>query len=113
MGGDHQGQRREHGLIGFGALGGGNECGRQAVARHGLPLILRLHHGGRTALRYLIGLSIAWAMLTPPGSPASAQQGPFRFQEATIASIHAALAAGQVTCTQLTRLYLDRIAATP
>ena len=62
-------------------------------------------------MRYLIGLSMAWAMLTLPGSPASAQQGPFRFQEATIASIHAALAAGQLTCTQLTRLYLDRIAA--
>src|ERR1700730_10219314 len=43
--------------------------------------------------------------------PASAQQGPFRFQEATVASIHAALAAGQLTCTQLTSLYLDRIAA--
>src|SRR5207253_6185390 len=41
----------------------------------------------------------------------SAQQDPFRFQEATIAGIHAALAAGQLTCTQLTRLYLDRIAA--
>src|SRR3984893_9443767 len=43
--------------------------------------------------------------------PASAQQGSFRFQEATVASIHAALAAGQLTCTQLTSLYLDRIAA--
>jgi amidase len=43
--------------------------------------------------------------------PASAQQGPFRFQEATIAGIHAALAAGQLTCTQLIRLCLDRIAA--
>ena len=43
--------------------------------------------------------------------PASAHQGPFRFQEATIASIHAALASGQLTCTQLIRHYLDRIAA--
>jgi amidase len=56
-------------------------------------------------------MSMACAMLTLPGSPASAQQGTFRFQEATIASIHAAFAAGQLTCTQLTRLYLDRIAA--
>jgi amidase len=62
-------------------------------------------------MRYLIGIPLAWAMLTLPASPASAQQGPFRLQEATIASIHAALAAGQMTCTQLTRLYLDRIAA--
>src|SRR6266478_8239314 len=50
-------------------------------------------------------------MLTPPASPIWAQQSPFHFQEATIASIHTALAAGQLTCTQLTRLYLDRIAA--
>jgi hypothetical protein len=62
-------------------------------------------------MRYLIGMTSAWAMLTVPASPASAQQGPFRLQEATIASIHTALAAGQVTCMQLTRLYLDRIAA--
>jgi len=33
-------------------------------------------------------------------SSASAQQAPFRLQEATIASIHAALAAGQLTCAQ-------------
>ena len=58
--------------------------------------------------RHFIGLA---AMLTISVSPASAQQDPFRFQEATIAGIHAALAAGQLTCTQLTRLYLDRIAA--
>jgi amidase len=62
-------------------------------------------------MRYLIGVSVACAMLPLPTSPTNAQQGPFRFQEATIASIHAALAAGQLTCTQLTRLYLDRIAA--
>src|ERR1700733_10322906 len=51
-------------------------------------------------------------MLTLPTSPAGAQQGSqFRLQEATIAGIHAAFAAGQLTCGQLTRLYLDRIAA--
>jgi len=65
----------------------------------------------RTAVRYLIELSVACAMLTLPAAPASAQQNPFRFQEATIAGIHAAFAAGQLTCTQLTKLYLDRIAA--
>jgi Asp-tRNA(Asn)/Glu-tRNA(Gln) amidotransferase A subunit family amidase len=62
-------------------------------------------------VRYLIELSVTCAMLTLPAAPASAQQSPFRFQEATIASIHAAFAAGQLTCTQLTKLYLDRIAA--
>jgi Asp-tRNA(Asn)/Glu-tRNA(Gln) amidotransferase A subunit family amidase len=42
-----------------------------------------------------------------------AQQTPssFGFQEATIASIHDAIAAGQLTCTQLTNLYLSRIDA--
>jgi amidase len=62
-------------------------------------------------VRYIIGVSVACMMLTVPAAPASAQQGQFHFQEATIASIHAALAAGQLTCVQLTRLYLDRIAA--
>lgn len=33
----------------------------------------------------------------------------FRFQEATVASIHSAFTSGQITCTQLTKLYLDRI----
>ena len=61
-------------------------------------------------MRYLIELSVACAMLTLPAAPASAQESPFRFQEATIAGIHAAFAAGQLTCTQLTKLYLDRIA---
>src|SRR5215467_2320674 len=50
-------------------------------------------------------------MLTLPASPIWAQQSTFHLQEATIASIHAALAAGQLTCARLTRLYLDRIAA--
>src|SRR5450432_1717928 len=49
-------------------------------------------------------------MLALTAASASAQ-GPFRFQEATIASIHGAFAAGQLTCTQLTRFYLHRIAA--
>jgi amidase len=62
-------------------------------------------------VRYLNEVSVACAMSALSALPASAQQGPFRFQEATVASIHAALAAGQLTCTQLTRLYLDRIAA--
>jgi amidase len=61
-------------------------------------------------MRYLVGMSVA-AMLILPAPPAGAQQSPFRFQEATIASIHRAFAAGQLTCTQLTKLYLDRIDA--
>jgi len=62
-------------------------------------------------VRYFAML-IVCALSTFPAPPAGAQQGgSFRFQEATIVSIHAALAAGQLTCTQLTKLYLDRVAA--
>jgi amidase len=39
------------------------------------------------------------------------QAAPFHLQEATIAGIHAAFATGRLTCVQLTRAYLDRIAA--
>jgi amidase len=60
---------------------------------------------------YLKRDSAVCAMPVLSALPTSAQQGPFRLQEATIASIHAALAARQLTCTQLIRLYLDRIAA--
>src|SRR6185295_8043183 len=50
----------------------------------------------------IVGIAIA--------SPAIAQ-APFHLQEATIASIHEGFANGTLTCTQLTRLYLDRIEA--
>jgi Asp-tRNA(Asn)/Glu-tRNA(Gln) amidotransferase A subunit family amidase len=36
---------------------------------------------------------------------------PFHLEEATIGEIHAAFVAGRLTCTRLTRLYLDRIDA--
>jgi Asp-tRNA(Asn)/Glu-tRNA(Gln) amidotransferase A subunit family amidase len=35
----------------------------------------------------------------------------FELQDATVASIHGALASGALTCTQLTKLYIDRIEA--
>jgi Asp-tRNA(Asn)/Glu-tRNA(Gln) amidotransferase A subunit family amidase len=66
---------------------------------------------GRMPVQYIIAMSVICTMLMAPPAPAGAQQGQFRFQEATIASIHAAFAAGRLTCAQLTRLYLDRIAA--
>src|SRR5262245_45443229 len=43
-------------------------------------------------------------------SPATAQ-APFHLEEATISTIRAAFANGQLTCAQLTKLYLDRINA--
>ena len=58
-------------------------------------------------------VAVICAMLAVAASLASAQQAPapFHLQEATIAGIHAAFAAGRLTCAQLTRLYLDRIEA--
>jgi len=43
-------------------------------------------------------------------SPAAAQ-APFHLEEATIFTIRSAFASGQLTCTQLTKLCLDRIEA--
>src|SRR5215471_3128754 len=64
-------------------------------------------------MRHLAGILLACAALTVPALRAAAQQAPnsFRFQEATIAGIHEAFAAGQLTCAQLTKLYLARIDA--
>jgi amidase len=64
-------------------------------------------------MRYSIGLSVTCAMMSFMTWQAAAQQvrNTFHFQEATIGGIHAALAAGDLTCSQLTRLYLDRIEA--
>jgi len=45
----------------------------------------------------------------PSPSPVGAQQ--FQLEEATIASVHAALDSGQLTCRALVQGYLDRIAA--
>ena len=42
---------------------------------------------------------------------AAAQTVPFQPEEATIATIHAAMGSGRLTCTQLVRAYLDRIDA--
>ena len=53
-------------------------------------------------MHHRIGLA-AWAMLLA-AAPANAQ-APFHLQEATIASIHAAFASGQLTCAQLVKLY--------
>ena len=59
-----------------------------------------------------VGTPVMCAMLVLTLSPARAQQpAPFHLQEATIAGIHSAFAAGRLTCAQLTRAYLDRIEA--
>jgi amidase len=59
-----------------------------------------------TVLASLPMVSLA-SLATAQNAPASG----FRLQEATIADIHAAFAAGTLTCRQLVGLYLDRIRA--
>jgi amidase len=58
-------------------------------------------------------MSAVCAILSFAVSQAAAQQEqkPFHLQEATIANVHDAFAAGQLTCSQLAKLYLDRIGA--
>lgn len=51
---------------------------------------------------------LLWVLAAPA---ASAQPAPFRVEETTIAAIHAALAAGTLTCRALVEQYLARIAA--
>jgi amidase len=51
------------------------------------------------------------AMLGAVSAPFHAQMTPFALEDATVSSIHAALAAGQLTCEQIVRAALGRIAA--
>jgi len=59
----------------------------------------------------LTASAAATAMAVLCVTSSAAAQAPFHLEEATIASIRAAFASGQLTCTRLTRLYLDRIEA--
>ena len=63
----------------------------------------------RGVMRRCIQIAAVGALLCL-ASPAAAQ-APFHLEEATIVSIRSAFASGQLTCTRLTRLYLDRIEA--
>jgi amidase len=49
--------------------------------------------------------------LTACNQPQRAPASQFKLAEATVASIHAAFSSGQITCTQLVQMYLDRISA--
>jgi amidase len=61
-------------------------------------------------LRLTAGAAATAMTVLCVASPSVAQT-PFHLEEATIASIRAAFASGQLTCAQLTKLYLDRIEA--
>ena len=56
-------------------------------------------------------LSLALLSLLSFTSLASSQAKPFRIEEATIADIHSAYKAGELTSRQLVQMYLDRIEA--
>ena len=60
-------------------------------------------------MRHFIQVAAVGAVLCM-SSPAAAQ-APFHLEEATIFNIRSAFASGQLTCAQLTRLYLARIEA--
>jgi Asp-tRNA(Asn)/Glu-tRNA(Gln) amidotransferase A subunit family amidase len=63
-------------------------------------------------VRDRIAIALTCASLTVGAGDVHAQQArPFHLQEATVASIHDAFAAQQLTCAQLTKLYLNRIEA--
>ena len=78
-----------------------------------LPLVGLRRSVVTTDVPRYVGMPVLCAMLGVAGSLARVQQAPapFHLQEATIAGIHDAFAAGQLTCARLTRLYLDRIEA--
>ena len=56
-------------------------------------------------------LSLALITIISTAGCAVTERTPFRLEEATVASVHSALASGELTCVQLTRAYLDRIEA--
>src|SRR5678815_1462504 len=60
-------------------------------------------------IRRFIHVTVTGTVLCAPS--AATAQAPFHLEEATISTIHAAFAGGRLTCTQLTKLYLDRIDA--
>jgi Asp-tRNA(Asn)/Glu-tRNA(Gln) amidotransferase A subunit family amidase len=60
-------------------------------------------------IRRFIHVTVTGTVLCAPS--AATAQAPFHLEEATISTIHAAFAGGQLACTQLTKLYLDRIDA--
>lgn len=59
----------------------------------------------------LWGQALAWPWFLLNALTAPVSQPSFAVEEATVSSIHAALAARRVTCVQLVQAYLDRIAA--
>ena len=56
-------------------------------------------------------LSASLTLLLSVTGCAMTERTRFQLEEATVAGVHVALARGEITCTQLTRAYLDRIEA--
>jgi amidase len=66
---------------------------------------------GRVSRRSFLRYTTATGAVAAAAAPAQADHGvpPFRFEEATIAELQAAMAAGRLTARELTRAYLQRI----
>ena len=62
-------------------------------------------------MSFMKSLSAGLVLVVCASGCAVTERTPFRVEEATVSSVHAALARGELTCVQLTRAYLDRIEA--
>src|SRR5687767_11855544 len=58
-----------------------------------------------------LSVALAVVIVSASGCAVRGPMSSFQLQEATVAEIHAALASGELTCVQLTKLYIDRIEA--
>lgn len=75
---------------------------------------MAMWRAGRSITKHLGAACLAGALLAGCAGTqhtGGMTSGPFRLEEATIASVHRALAAGETTCVRLVQAYLDRIAA--
>src|SRR4051794_27977323 len=55
--------------------------------------------------------AFAAVIVSASGCAVTGPMSSFHLQEATVADVNAALASGELTCSQLTKLYIDRIEA--
>src|SRR4030067_791544 len=68
---------------------------------------------GTTSVRFLPPVFVALAVVTLPvqSQGVRTQEGGFQLEEATIADVHRAIQAGQLTCRGLVQAYIDRAKA--
>ena len=78
----------------------------------GSPDMARMSFALRPAVRFVLGtLAAVTIMVLSMGTSDGAERGGFRLEEASIADVHRAMLAKQLTATQLVTYYLKRIEA--